>query len=353
MKRLLLLGVLAAALLVPLAAAAPATTETLRGTVVAKDRAHHALVVARPGGAVQMVIARNAFGRTAVGRTVVIRFSSTAGRLPVAVNVSLKGHASKALVRGTIVRLVNQRAIVNAGGSLLRVTLKQAQRTTASATTRPHVGDEVEIEVEFDHHGGLGATVVTAGAGDDDEAAGEMEVRGVVSALTAATAAVPGSITVTVNGLPVSCTIPVGVTLTVKVGDLVELKCDLVGNPAVWTVHIAKNEDDHSGPGHDDASEVEVRGTIAAPFLPTSTTITVAPGSGGAPVTCAIVAGSLIHFAAGDVVKMECVKSGDMLKLKEIEKNDDDSGEDHSGSVHDGGHDDGGGDDNGGGGHDD
>jgi hypothetical protein len=303
-----------------------------------------------------MVIARSAFARTSVGRTVVVRFSSTAGRLPVAVSVSLKGHASRALVRGTIVRLVKQRAVVNAGGSLLRVTLRQAraQRTTASAKGGPGVGDQVEIEVEIDHHGSLGGATVLTTAAENATAGGEMEVRGVVSALAPATATVAGSITVTVNALPVTCAIPAGVVLTVKVGDQVELECDLVGNPAVWTLHVAKAEDDqgedgdHSGPGHDGSSQVEVRGTIAPPFLPTSTTITVTPGGGGAPVTCTIVAGSLPHFAAGDAVKMECIKVGDMLKLKEIEKRDDSSGEDHSG---DGGGS--GGGDQGGGGDDD
>src|SRR6478735_7507253 len=139
MRRLLLLAALTAAVLVPIASAAPSASGTLRGTVVAKDRAHHALVVARPGGTVQMVIAPRAFSRTAVGRSVAVRYSAAAGRLPVALAVTLKGHARKALVRGTIVRLVKQRAVLNAGGSLLRVTLRQSTpaRTTASARSGP------------------------------------------------------------------------------------------------------------------------------------------------------------------------------------------------------------------------
>jgi hypothetical protein len=318
--------------------------------VIAKDRAHRALVVARPGGIVQMVIAHNAFARTGVGRTVLVRYSVASGQLPVAATVSVKGRAHKALVRGTIVRLVKRQAVINAGGSLLRVTLKQAsaQRTTASAKTGPGIGDEIEVEVEFDDHGALGAGAVVSTAAPGAPAGGEMEVRGVVAALTPA-AIGAGSITVTVNGLPVLCAIPVGVTLTVKVGDPIELECDLVGTPAVWTVHTAKGEGEHSGPGHDDSSEVKVRGTIAAPFLPTSTTITVTPGGGGAAVTCTIVAGSLAHFAAGDSVKMECVKVGDTLKLKEIEKSDDVSGDSHGS----GGHGDDDHHDGGGGGHDD
>ena len=342
MKRLLLLGALAAAILVPAATAAAAATGTLRGTVVAKDRARHALVVARPGGAVQMLIAPKAFARTRIGRTVVARYSMAAGQLPVALSVSVKGHAHKARVRGTGVRLVKRQAVINAGGSLLRVSLKarSAKRTVASAKSGPAVGDTVEVEVEIDDGGTLGAgDVVMTGTptGGPGAVGGEMEVHGVVAALTPASDTVPGSITVTVSALPVTCAIPVGTTLAVTIGDLIELKCDLIGDPAAWTVHVAKGEDeqggesgggagDTSGPAHGDSSEVEVQGTVAASFLQTSDTITVTPSGGGADVTCTIVAGSLPSFAAGDSVKMQCVTVGDTLKLKEIEKNDDDPG---------------------------
>ena len=368
MKRLLLLGALAAAVLVPAATAAPAATHTLRGTVIAKDRAHQALVVARPGGRVQMLVAPAAFGRTGIGRTVVIRYTGVAGRLPVALTVSVKGRTKRALVQGTIVRLVRRQAIVNAGGSLLRVTLRapERQRSLASAQDGPGVGDTVRVEVEIDDDGSLaaGAIVPASGpAGPEGDAEGELEVRGTVAALTPSSSGVAGSITVTVRGLPVSCAIPAGVTLAVKVGDSIELECRLIGTPAAWTVRVAKGEDDgdgeHAEPGDDDgpgaagddSSEIEVHGTITASFLQTSTVVTVTPLGGGPDVGCTIVPGSLSSFAAGDVVKMECVKVGGTLQLKEIEKahdepqgdddehggddhGDDDHGDDHGG--HDG-----------------
>ena len=188
MKRLLLLGALAAVVLVPVAAASPAATHTLRGTVVAKDRVHHALVVALPGGRVQTLVAPAAFGRTGIGRRVVIRYTSLAGQLPVALSVSLKGHASHAVVRGTIVRLIRRHAIINAGGSALNVTLRapKAQRTLASAKSGPTVGDTVKVEVEIDDDDSLDASaiVVTAApAGLTAGSEGEMEVRGKVTPL--------------------------------------------------------------------------------------------------------------------------------------------------------------------------
>ncbi len=63
MRRLIPLAALVAAILVPTAVAAPKATQTLHGTVVAKDRAHHGLVIARPGGAVQTFVAPSAFGQ--------------------------------------------------------------------------------------------------------------------------------------------------------------------------------------------------------------------------------------------------------------------------------------------------
>ena len=353
MKRLLLLGAIAAGLLVPAATAAPTTTGTLRGTVVAKDRAHHALVVARAGGRVQMLVAPAAFSRTGIGRTVVIRYSAAAGRLPLALTVSLEGRARTAVVQGTIVRLARRQAIINAGGSLLKVTLKapKARRTLAVANSGPGVGDSIKVEVEIEDDGSLDAgkvlaTGATAGASAGSD--GELEVRGTVSVLTPATAGTPGLVTVLVRGLPVSCAIPAGVTLDVNVGELIELECRLTGDPAAWTVRGAESEDENddedsegsgsgnAGPsGSGSSGKIEVRGTITAAFVPSSALVTVTPKGGGADVACAIVPGSLSRFAAGDSVRMECVEVGDTLKLKEIEKadgehaGDDDDGDDH------------------------
>ena len=335
MKRLLLLGVLAAAVLVPAATASPATTHTLRGTVVAKDRVHRALVVALPGGRVQTLVAPAAFARTGIGRRVVIRYTGLAGQLPVALGVTLGGHAHHAVVRGTIVRLVKRHALINAGGSVLNVTLKapKGQRVLASASSGPKVGDTVKVEVEIDDDDSLDASaiVVTAApAGQSAVSEGEMEVRGTVTLLAPP---VPGTLTVTTGtSVVVTCFVPTGATLNVTIGELIELECDLILGK--WTVRVARGEDDHSGSdensgsGGDDSSKVEVRGTISVAILPTAATVSVLrQGSLTDVVTCAIVPGSLTQFALGDAVKMECVMVGTTLTLREIEKKDGNAGE--------------------------
>ncbi len=187
MKRLLLLGALALAVLVPAATAAPATTgtSTLRGTVIAKDRSHHALVVARPGGAVQMLVVRSAFTRVGIGRTVVARTTTATGKLPVAVGVTIKGRAHKALVKGTIVRLAGRQAVIGAGGTFLRITPEagsSTRRQLSSSGSGPGIGDDVKVEVEIDDHGALegGGVVVLGDASEHHDGAGELEVRGTV-----------------------------------------------------------------------------------------------------------------------------------------------------------------------------
>ena len=333
MKRLLLLGALAAVVTVPAASASPAATHTLRGTVVAKDRAHRALVVAVSGGRVQTLVASAAFGRTDIGRKVVIRYSSLIGQLPVALGVSLKGHARHAVVRGTIVRLVKRHAIINAGGSVLNVTLRapKGQRALASAKDTPRAGDLVTVEVDIDDDGSLAASAVgvaVAPVGTAAGSEGEMEVRGKVKGPLSA-----ASITVTTGtGFDVTCVIPAGLTLNVKVDDAIELKCDFIAGQ--WTVRVARGEDDNSDSAGDDEAKVEVRGTITALTLaagPAAATVTVTPTEGAA-VVCAIPVGiSLAQFKVNDVVKMECVKIGDLLTLKEIEIKDGDSGEQSGG----------------------
>ncbi len=115
----------------------------------------------------------------------------------------------------------------------------------------------------------------------------------------------------------VACAIPVGFVPNVKVGDMIELECDLIAG--VWTVRVAHDEDD--------ALElrrrrlVRGRGSRHARLLHRRAFVIVTPTAPGSAVTCVIPTGiSLAQFVGGDIVKMECVKLGEVLTLKEIEK---------------------------------
>jgi hypothetical protein len=317
MKRVLLLGAAVALFVAPTAlGAGPASTaKTMRGIVVAKDKAHHGLVVASSAGAVRTISAPLAFAKTNVGRRVVVRYRVSGGGLPVAVGVDRGGEAGKALVRGTIIRLRKGHAVLSAGGSALSVSLKtpKRQRQLSSSGAGPQAGDEVEIEVEIDDDGSLdatGVTVTSAGAPSAQFASeGELEVRGTVTALS------PAVVVKTGTGVVVTCVIPAGTVPTgIAVGDLVELKCDLIGGQ--WTLRKAHGEDDDEQ-GQDDShgSKVKVRGTLNS-----LDPLTVTLGA-GTPVVCVVPVGvSLAGFVVGDSVKMECMRSGDTLTLHELEK---------------------------------
>lgn len=344
MRRLLLVAVLGAAVLVPAAGASQSATPSLRGTVVAKDVSHRGLVVALRGGAVRTVVAPRAFAKTAIGRRVTITYRPVAGKLPLALSVHTRGTAAHALVRGTVVRLLGPRAILSAGGSALTVTMKapKHKRALASAKSGPQVGDVVTAEVDIDDDGSLDATSIVAAPASTAPGAseGELEVRGKVTALSPLTV-------VTGSNVAVGCAVPAGVTLTVQVGDMIELKCDLIGG--VWTVHVARGEDDqqggddegdnnNQGGGSDEhgtpapggiAAGIEVRGTLTS-----VDPLTVTP-TGGAPVTCTVPAGvSLAAFTAGSQVKMECRRSGDTLVLTELRAQNGGDGSSSGGETH-------------------
>lgn len=321
MKRLLLALAALSLLVAPTAfgatPAAGAKTITMHGTVVAKDRAHRGLVVATPAGAVMTVKAPVAFVKTDVGRRVVVRYRLVAGGLPVALGVTRGREAAKALVRGTIIRVRRGRAVLSAGGSALTVSLMtpKRQRVLSSSNSGPKAGDEVKVVVEIDDDGSLDATAVTVTSSGVPSAQsapeGELEVRGTVTAVT------PAVVVKTGTGVVVTCVIPVGTTLSgIAVGDLVELKCDLIVGQ--WTLRRAHGEDEHDGEHGDDdhhGSKVKVRGTLTS-----LDPLTVTPGAGAA-VTCAVPTGvSLAGFAVGDMVKMKCRRDGDTLTLRKLEK---------------------------------
>ena len=103
---------------------------------------------------------------------------------------------------------------------------------------------------------------------------------------------------------------------------MIALESDLIAGGR--TVRVAHDERNHSSAGHD-TSEVEVRGTLA--FSTDGNFVIVTPPAPGSPATCAIPTGiSLSRFLGGDTVKVECVTSGGVLTLKEIEKRGGDAG---------------------------
>lgn len=350
--RRLLLAAAAVFLLAPAAYAAPNATNpaTVRGVVVAKDKAHRAIVVAaRRDGAVRAIVAPRAFRTLDVGQRVAVRYRLVPGKLATAVSVAAEGRSRTALVRGTVIRVANRRAILSAGGSALSVTLVTPKRQRQLSATGSDVkaGDHVQAQVEIHENGSLdaGQVVITAGAAPvaGGVSEGELEVRGTVTGLS------PFAVK-TGTGVAVSCIVPAGTAVTgMAVGDLVEVECDLIGGQ--WTLRSAHKEgaagaehatapehangsdDDtaeHGDHGGDTSGKVEVKG-----MLTSLDPLTVTPATGAA-VTCRVPTGvSLAGFATGQPVEITCRTVDGTLTLVELHADNadttpsPDSGESH------------------------
>ena len=331
MKRAFLAVAATALLVAPSALGATPTTgvKTIQGIVVGKDRSHRALVVASKAGTVRMIQAPRAFPTTGVGRRVVVRYRLSGAGLPVALGVRRGSEAGTAVVHGTIIRVQRSQAVLSAGGSALRVSLAAVKRprVLSSAGAGPQPGDEVVVKVEIGDDGSLDATgmaVTSAGTpGARSTSEGELEVRGTVTAVS------PAVFVKTGTGVVVTCVVPAGATPAgIAVGDVVEVKCDLIGGQ--WTLRKAHGEDEHEGKRgehHSSSSELEVKGilTLLDP-------LTVTRASGEA-VTCRIPAGmTLTGVTVGQLVEMKCRTSDGVPTLErlKVEGAGDDHGDDGS-----------------------
>jgi hypothetical protein len=152
-------------------AAAPST-----GAVVARNLTRHTVVTASSGGLVRTlhVGARASWFR--VGQVISL------SRLTVV------GHASRAEIRGTLIRHRAGKWVVSAGGSVLTVPAASARRTAGITTVKP--GDPVDLNVSI-ANGSLTATEVTdegpATTTDEDAQGDDNDDQGDTTATTTTT----------------------------------------------------------------------------------------------------------------------------------------------------------------------
>lgn len=193
MARLLLAGLTAALLLLPVTAEGHSGLR-LRGTVTAVHPANSLLNVTS-GRLVHVLRASSSLARVRVGMRIELRGTT----------LRRHGNGSRVLARGVVI--------------VSSVVL------AANAPT-PDLDDADEEEIEL----------------DDDE----LEVKGTLTSLS--------PLAVTAAGFTFTCTVPAGMTLQgFAVGDFVEMTCDRVGGTFVLREleHEDDDEDrnDRSGPG--------------------------------------------------------------------------------------------------------
>jgi CheY-like chemotaxis protein len=301
-KALLLVGIATLAL----AGAGQALAAGLKGTVLTKERARHALVIAGDSATVRTVRVTGAY-RLRPGA----RISSKAARLRDgtyrAGAVRRVGRAARARINGTVLRTRRGGYFLSAGKSVLFIR-NRAARPMSTEGSGPRRGDNIVVRVSISQSGALAqqgpAQTVTQGA--------RMEVVGTLTAVTNATASAPGSVTVTAEtpGVPpapavktaFTCNVPAGFPdLSSFLNKVVEIECSLANGQ--WVL------DELSAPGQrgvedEDEDEDETEGAVTALTAPTATTTgSITVGS----LTCTIPAGfDILGIKVGDDVEIEC-----------------------------------------------
>jgi hypothetical protein len=220
LKGFLLLAAMAAvtAALWPAAGSAA----TFNGIVVANQRG--TLLVASPTGLV-----RAASGHAAVGSRVVLSGG----------HATVVGRATKARIRGIVVRRVGATLFISSNRHLLALhTARKLADTTPTpttpTTTTPAPGTIVSAQVG-----------ISNGQLDDEGETEVGQVSGNTLAVQATIAAVaPGSVTLTVQGQTLTVPLPAGLTLPASlVGQTVTIQLSLAGKD--------DNQGDDNGGGGD------------------------------------------------------------------------------------------------------
>jgi hypothetical protein len=208
------------------AAAASRPVASATGVVVAKERG--ALLVASPGGVVRTVS-----GRAAVGARVLV----TGAHVSRVVGVT-----TKALIEGVVVRRTGSLLFLSAAHRLLAVHL--GARRLASATDAPAApGTVVQETVGIDDQGEL-----------DDQGEQQLGQSNQVQVQAQITGVGAGTVTLSVNGQPLTITLPAGLTLpSTVVGTQVTLNLSFA-NGQMTADEQGDNSDNQPASGSDQGS---------------------------------------------------------------------------------------------------
>lgn len=300
-----LVAVAVAAVVVALPATAGAAT--VKGTVVAKDVKRGTLATAARGGAVTTLRTR-AVRRYRVGQRVVASAAARADGTYAASRIRSVGRAKRARVSGAVVQAARGGYLVSAGSSTFAISRRT--RAAAAAVSGPRPGDVVVADVKLAGGALSGERLRQVGT------TSVLELEGIFLDV------IDGRLRLAVEkrGL-VEVEVPAGMTVTAKAGDEVELLVS-IGAEGALTLVALKGEDDADDHGIDfdaEDGEVEIEGLISE-LSATSLTVSAGPT---ASVSCVVPAGvSLVGFAVGDEVEMECKLVDGSFELRELESDD-------------------------------
>jgi hypothetical protein len=233
---MLVVSAVLVAVTVPLAAALPAQAATnaarFRGIVVAKQRRRGTLLVAGAHGLGFTI--RGGLARAAVGERVSgqgVRLHDGTIRMS---RLHVIGHVRRATLRGTVLRSLARGTLVASGRSVVLIHRRGRQLASASSRGGLHSGDVAKFQVRFDDHGDL----VQAGPAVQDGQSNRAEIEGTIVSLS--------PFVVSMEGLPITITVPDGVTVpaSLAVGDEIELTVQVGAGNSFTLVSVDEHQND-------------------------------------------------------------------------------------------------------------
>lgn len=317
---------LAATAAVFLLAAGPAQarSNTLTATVIATHVQRGTVVLANQHGLAISV--RMHWDALRLGDRVQLRGLSLVDGMLHAGGFRVVTHVRTATIRGMVVRALHGTMFVATGHDVLAIHRFGTRRLASAADDGQQPGAIGTFQVRFDHDD-LVENTFTPGA-----PAVAVQIEGTVVSVS--------PLVVSVEGLPVTITIPSGIALPagVTAGQQIELAVQ-AGTGNTFTL-VAFGEPANAGLA-DDEEEVEATGSVV-----TSTTTQLVINTGSAVLTFAAPAGTTLPvLTAGTSVEVRGVSVNGTLILERVKAADENGdGNDGVSGTHDGGGDDGGGD---------
>ena len=227
MKKLIIAAALIAAAVFPTTALAG----TFTGVVVGKGGGN--LAVASKSGLVRTVHTR---AHPRVGARVRVNGSA----------VRVLGRAHRARIHGVVVGRVGKTTFLAAGRSLIAVRANSTRRLSSLAGSGPGTGAVVNT------------TVAISGTQMTQQSTQVVGQTGSVTVQAQVTAVGPGTITVLVNGVPLTIPLPAGIQLPASlVGQSVTLNLKLAQSGATATADDEDDDEDEDDDDEDDDDEDE------------------------------------------------------------------------------------------------
>jgi hypothetical protein len=310
MKVKMLVGLAA---IVVIAAPAQARAGGFAGTVIAKQPKRGTLVLAVRGGTGLTV---HASARTHLGDRIQFRGVRLRDGTIRASRLSVVSHTRRAMIRGVVVRQLPRLTLLATGRSVITIRHRAARRlASASDHGGIRAGSIAEFRVRIDDDDLFEEEAIVVGQ------AGDVEIEGAVVSVS--------PLVVSVEGLPITITVPAGMTLpaALAAGQRIELIVHTAPGNVFTLVAIEEIEN---------ANQIGVKEEVRVKgFVVSSSPTQIVVSSRGSVFTFAAPTGvTLPTLAVGTFVEVRGRSVHGVLTVERLKLEDGD--DDGSGEGHDG-----------------